>query len=117
MNIEIFLSMKEKYETIRHHISEIVNNYEDMIKMLNLELKKTPNDKNIIYELDLMTHGKKSYQDKIKQIDVFLNLCNKKAQKILENSICHHDFVDDYIDVDVERSEKITYCKKCNITK
>jgi len=117
MNIQIFLSMKEKYENISYHIGEIVNNYEDMIEMLNLELEKSPKDKNIIYELELMMHGKKSYHDKIKQIDVFLNLYNKKAQKILGASLCEHDFVDDYIDVDVERSEKITYCKKCSITK
>lgn len=108
--------MKEKYEKIRSNIYEIITSYEEMIDLLSAELLNCPNDKNMTYELELMMHGKKSYEDKIKQIDVFLNLVNKKAQKRMI-SLCNHDFIDDYIDVDVERTEKITYCRKCHTTK
>lgn len=117
MNIKIFLSMKEKYESMNNHLYEIVHLYQDMIDLLSTELEKSPNDKNTIYELELMMRGKKSYLDKMKQIDVFINLCNKKAEKITPISLCDHDFVDDYIDVDVEKSQQITYCKKCNMTR
>jgi hypothetical protein len=117
MKLEIFFTMKEKYEIITNHLSEIVSSYDDMINLLNNE---DPTDKNAIYELELMMRGKKMYQDKIVQIAVFINLCNKKQQQMLEKrqvSICEHEFITDYIDVDIERCQKITYCSKCNATK
>jgi len=120
MKLEIFLSMKEKYEAIIDHLTKIVYLYDDMINLLNNELEKDPTDTNAIYELELMMRGKKMYNDKIKQIDVFIKLCNKKHEQLLgkmQVSLCDHEFITDYIDVDVERTQKIIYCKKCSITK
>lgn len=30
---------------------------------------------------------------------------------------CEHEWVDDYIDIDLDKSMNITYCKKCETTK
>ena len=32
------------------------------------------------------------------------------------NNLCCHDFVEDYIDLDPEFSQKIVYCQKCEYT-
>ena len=31
----------------------------------------------------------------------------------LINECCKHEWINDYIDIDVEKTEKITYCKFC----
>lgn len=33
------------------------------------------------------------------------------------NQNCPHDYVDDFIDIDPDRSMQITYCSKCMMTK
>jgi len=33
------------------------------------------------------------------------------------NQNCSHDYVDDFIDIDPDRSIKITYCTRCMMTK
>jgi hypothetical protein len=38
-------------------------------------------------------------------------LFNSIEQKL--HSECIHDYVDDYIDITPEKSQKITYCKSC----
>ena len=30
---------------------------------------------------------------------------------------CIHDFVEDWIDIDPDRSQRIVYCRKCEMTK
>lgn len=35
-------------------------------------------------------------------------------QKIKSN--CQHDYVEDYIDIDLDRSQKVCYCNKCFTT-
>jgi hypothetical protein len=39
------------------------------------------------------------------------NLTNIVEQRI--KSECKHDYVEDYIDIDPERSQRICYCNKC----
>jgi hypothetical protein len=33
------------------------------------------------------------------------------------NQNCSHDYIDDYIDIDPDRSMQITYCTRCMMTK
>jgi len=55
--------------------------------------------------------------------DVFINEIILKLQKHLQQinkkimETCCHNYVDDYIDVDVEQSMPITYCTICEHTK
>ena len=55
------------------------------------------------------------------------NLINEQDNAHLRNAVeqlnhflnqnCFHDYVDDFIDVDPDRTRKITYCIKCMMTK
>jgi hypothetical protein len=44
-------------------------------------------------------------------------LYNKNIVEDKLNNICNHEWVDDYIDIDPDRSQKITYCRLCEVTK
>lgn len=55
------------------------------------------------------------------------NLINEQDNRHLKNALeqlnqfliqnCHHDYLDDFIDIDPDRSMKITYCTRCMMTK
>jgi len=56
-----------------------------------------------------------------REIETLNNIISIKRDRLKEiTSIlslqCQHDWITDYVDVDVERSEIIKYCKKCNLT-
>jgi len=56
-----------------------------------------------------------------REIETLNNIISIKRDTLKEiTSIlslqCQHDWITDYVDVDVERSEIIKYCKKCNLT-
>lgn len=62
--------------------------------------------------------------NKIKEniLELVSNLNNSK--KIIENIIdecnfanCSHEYISDYIDINPESSQKIIYCKYCNMLK
>ena len=40
----------------------------------------------------------------------------KKINEYISDN-CEHEWVDDYIDIDVEKSQQITYCYKCETNK
>jgi hypothetical protein len=55
------------------------------------------------------------------------NLIKEQDNEHLKNALeqlnhfliqnCSHDYVDDFIDIDPDRSMQITYCTKCMMTK
>ena len=56
-----------------------------------------------------------------REIETLNNIISIKQDRLKEiNHIlatqCNHDWQTDYVDVDVERSEIIKYCKNCNLT-
>jgi hypothetical protein len=42
---------------------------------------------------------------------------NKNIVKDMLNNICVHEWIEDYIDICPETSQKICYCVKCEVTK
>lgn len=68
-------------------------------------------EKYYIFLLSILNEnepGLKSVVDK-------LNELGKTIEKVLKVE-CKHEYEEDWIDIDPERSEKITYCKVCNCT-
>ena len=56
-----------------------------------------------------------------REINTLNNIISIKQERLNEiNQIlsftCLHDWQTDYVDVDVERSEIIKFCKKCDLT-
>jgi hypothetical protein len=60
---------------------------------------------------------KKRIENLIKEEDNahLRNALEQLNQFLIQN--CSHDYVDDFIDVDLDRSMQITYCTKCMMTK
>jgi len=58
---------------------------------------------------DFLINIKNEYDREIETLN------NKEINHILATQ-CNHDWQTDYVDVDVERSEIIKYCKNCKLT-
>lgn len=42
---------------------------------------------------------------------------NLKTINAFVRKYCEHEWIDDYIDIDVERGMNVTYCKHCELSK
>jgi hypothetical protein len=77
-------------------------------------LKKTYEDalKNIEYNINENNTDNKFYKDRKKNFLELIDICNINIY-----TLCQHEFEEDWIDIDPDRSKKITYCKFCEFTK
>lgn len=105
--IEILLKIKDKNDLYLSLLNELVESrmlidcclYKNGIPLVMIDtIEKYQELHNII------THHKIIY--KLKEL-------NKKIQDELIEC-CNHDYTDDYIDIDPEKSDKIYYCVKCH---
>lgn len=102
-----FLSnLEEKINNIKYHLIQIKNVYDEIIT--NSETKMCVTHKY----MNEIINARKDYESKIKKIDDFLE--NTKNQIVYKT--CNHNFVDDSIDIDCERSQNIRYCSICFYT-
>lgn len=106
MSINYFLSSKKKLETILPHLNEIKLMYSEMY------LENFENYSNDFIKRRYIQNLITDYEAKIS--DVKMEIAN--FQKII-CSICQHTFVEDMIDITPDKSQKITYCTKCEYTK
>jgi hypothetical protein len=76
-------------------------------------LKKTYEDalKNIEYNNKNNTDNK-FYKDRKKNFIELIDICNINIY-----TLCEHEFEEDWIDIDPDKSQKIIYCKFCEFTK
>lgn len=96
MDINYFLSSKERFEKVLSNLNEILDVY--------YEIQLDNNDTIIESHI-------KDYEKKIDEVEFTINQLNK-----LISLHCEHIFVDDYIDITPDTSERITYCSKCQYT-
>jgi len=101
MDINYFLSMKERFEKVLSNLNEIVDVYYEI---------QLDNNDTISY--DYILEQIKDYEKKINETEININQLNK-----LISLHCEHIFVDDYIDITPDTSERVTYCTKCQYTK
>jgi len=67
---------------------------------------------------EILINIKDEYDREIETLNNIISIKRdtlKEINRILATQ-CNHDWQTDYVDVDVERSEIIKYCKKCNLT-
>ena len=92
MSLDYYLFCRKRCNNIINKLKETTNNNNNNI-FLN-ELNLTENNNKLTHFINLK------------------NICERKIHKL-----CQHDFIDDYIDINPERSQKITYCTICEYTK
>jgi hypothetical protein len=110
----------EKEIIILTEIQELSQNMAMLIQ--NFQKEKTIIIKNII-ALDNNYFTKNSIILEKLNCNIFDKLLNNTIEltdcvnEYLLNSCCNHEYIDDLIDIDVDRSLKITYCQICEVTK
>lgn len=73
-------------------------------------MEKTNIDALVILR-NILLKSKRDFQGDNEIVSRIESLTNIVEQRI--KSECKHDYVEDYIDVDPERSQRICYCNKC----
>ena len=103
MSLEYYLFCKKKYENILLQLDDILGELSLIVYETHM------NDDN----LDLLDHP--SISIFIEQKKAIVKVMNIVTEKIGE--MCVHEFENDTIDISLERSLDITYCKHCGFTK
>ncbi|NDA89555.1 MAG: hypothetical protein EBY20_01380 [Alphaproteobacteria bacterium] len=81
-----------------------------MEKNLEQNLEETNIDALVILR-NILLRSRRDLRSDNKLVSRIENLNNIVEQRI--KSECKHDYVEDYIDIDPERSQRICYCNKC----
>ena len=103
MSLDYFLSCKKEYIKIVQHLEYIIQTL-DTIHYISLnEIPNNCNQEN--NNKSFFTYNIKHFQD-------LINNCNNNLDKL-----CCHNYVDDTIDIDEDRSQNITYCTICETVK
>jgi hypothetical protein len=102
MSINYYLFCKKSYDKIIYDLENIISIFEELD-----EFAKEEND----ISLSNQTHNKIFFYERKEHIRILRALCNMKIFKM-----CNHEFIEDTIDIDPERSKNIRYCKICEYT-
>lgn len=89
-------NLQKEYEKLKDELNNIDNDF--FIK--NKKLVESFSHYN-----DYLQHPKNNLKEFISEL------------RSIEDTCCYHEFIEDYIDTDVEKSCKIIYCKFCHISK
>ena len=106
MSLEYYLCSRRAYNTILNELQYIINIH-DEIEEVNKEICHDYLDKTFNPSLE-----KNFFIEKEQKITELRDICNDKVMEL-----CHHEFVDDMIDISPDKSQYITYCKICEFTK
>jgi|LauGreDrversion4_2_1035121.scaffolds.fasta_scaffold07599_5 hypothetical protein len=117
MSLNYFFSYRNKYDQIIIHTEEIIRICDELINesFEYIESSNNENSKNTQYvlnDIEILNEQKNSH---IRENEKLLKIRNHISKKIQNH--CDHIFCEDEIDITPERSQKITYCTKCEYTK
>jgi len=105
MSLEYYLFCKEKYELMIRYLDRINELNDEIImnsKYNSIKIDENFNDFHIISSLP-------KTRENLLQLK---KMCDKHIFEL-----CKHEYIDDLIDVDPDKSLHITYCKLCGYTK
>jgi len=108
MSLDYYMFCRERYNEIIFGLENIIENYNFLIDSANSE----ENLDNNHYEIFQQENNLHFFTTKLNHIKLLKNICDAKI-----NILCNHDFENDTIDINPERSRNITYCKFCGYTK
>ena len=110
---KILKEMQELSKTMSFILHNIQNDKTNILRKV-VSLNNTYFTKNV----EILEKFDKLFNSNI--LDVLLNASIEFSEYINEkknNNCCPHEYIDDLIDIDVDRSLKITYCHICEVTK
>jgi hypothetical protein len=105
MDINYFLLCRTKYNSILGDLESIINSIDELVQITEEYVSDEDKKTHIFFSPKLI---KDSFISKKEHILYLQDICKKYICKT-----CHHDFIDDIIDIDPEHSQKIRYCKFC----
>jgi hypothetical protein len=108
MSLEYYLLSKKKYERIMEHLESVIEKFEDIFSYTaEFDMDEA--------ESILDIFNPRSHSDyircKLNCVCQLKHICERKIKQL-----CVHEFVNDTIDIDPDRSQNITYCKICEYT-
>ena len=118
MELDYYLFCRKSYSKILQELKEIINIFEDIDNYKledatrqnsNIENKSVPSLENIIHSNQ--SHNKNFFTSRETHIKLLLDMCNAKIKEI-----CNHEFVEDMIDVSLDKTIYINYCSICEYT-
>ena len=117
MEINFFILCKKKYNNMCCYVENIINELDSIID----EAIIISNDNDIIdrineihfkTQMSSIINLKKTYVEEKEKISYLIKECDNNII-----NLCHHEFVDDSIDITPELSQNISYCSLCGYTK
>ena len=105
INTTVYKFILSLYET-KLNISEIKLDIRELNNNYFLE------EKDNIYGKLMHLFDEDSVKELIQGLTEFNNLVTKKIE-----NVCQHEWIEDEIDIDLDRSQRICYCKWCEISK
>jgi hypothetical protein len=113
MSLETFLLYKKNMNNILGYTEIIISSFDEILSALNniLITNKIP-DNNIICEIVKIKEIKNTYIKNKNEIEIDIENCDCEIYKI-----CNHDYIEDYIDITPDISQKICYCSICELSK
>lgn len=115
MDIYNFLLYKKNLANILVCTESIINSYTNISDMMNINFHKNNNPNiasNIRREIIKMWEVRVTYEIKKTEIEQEIINCDNQIYKC-----CDHDFIEDYIDLTPDTSQKIVYCSICELSK
>ena len=108
MSLEYYIFCRDKYEEIILNLENIIENYNIIIDVTNSEENLEQNHYNIFQP----ETNQNFFMNRLTHMKQFQKICDNKIKKL-----CVHNFINDTIDINPERSDNITYCQYCGLTK
>jgi hypothetical protein len=108
-----FLLYKKKLTSTLGYNESILNSFDEILNKLNYILySDTSKNDKILGEIVQINEIKNTYICKKDTIEQQIINCDNNIYKL-----CKHEFVEDYIDVTPDISQKIIYCTICELSK
>ena len=111
MDIFFLTKLRKKYLSVQNQLESIIDEYNSILHdpqaLLGLHMESP-----IFSDSTQLIKKRNLIQEELIYVKQTISKLQIKIQ-----SICEHEFVDDLIDINSDKSKHITYCHKCEFTK
>lgn len=112
MSLNYYLKIKNQYNLLIFSIDQIIDHYEEIINISYEERMQFEHKQEITNIISQFINSKNIYKRHKEHIET--------EKRIIDNIIfelCKHEYIEDTIDIDPDRSKVVCYCKTCGLTK